>query len=137
MHYHICKPTGGKIKNMCLKLNSANQPQTTAKTTAKTSAIPTNDSDLSSFIISELKLLNTNTAYLLANQKLIIKHQSELANQLQIDLKEKRPAIGTSRRFQKKAYQTLASFLGIVMVQGFIGIIIAIHAHYMNLTKSS
>ena len=70
----------------------------------------------SSFIISELKLINTGLTLILENQKVILQHQKDIADRLQIDLKDPRPAIGTSRKFQKKAFYTLASFLGILMV---------------------
>lgn len=110
-------------------INLLCQPQA-----AKT--IPTKNPNDSSFIISELKLLNTGLALILQNQKVILQHQKDIADRLQIDLKNPRPTIGTSRRFQKKAYYTLASFLGIVMVLVLIGIIIAIHEHHLKLTKS-
>ena len=111
-------------------INLLCQPQTTAKT------IPTRNPNDSSFIISELKFITTGLTLILENQKLILQHQKDIADQLQIDLKDPRPAIGTSRRFQKKAYYTLASFLGILMVLGFVGIIIAIHGHHLRLAKS-
>ena len=101
-------------------INLLCQPQTTNKR-----LLPTHTED-SSFIIEELKLINTNLAILLKNQKVILQHQK-----LQIDLEN--PKIGTTRKFQKKAYYTLASFIGILMILVFIGIIIAIHGHHLRL----
>ena len=116
---HICY-----IYNM--QSDSANlinllcQPQTTNK------RLPPIHTEESSFIIEELKLINTNLTILLKNQKVILQHQK-----LQIDLEN--PTIGTTRRFQKKAYYTLASFIGILTILVFIGIIIAIHGHHLRL----
>ena len=99
--------------------------------------LPTQNPKDSSFIIEELKVINAGLAILLQNQKVILKNQNTISDALLVNLKDPKPATSTSRRFQKKAYYTLASFLGILMILGFIGIIIAIHGHHLRLTKAN
>ena len=98
-----------------------------------TETLPTRKQKDNTSVIEELKVLNAGIGLIYKNQKVIIQNQKDIADKLQIDLTDPRNTTGTTRKFQKKAYRTLASFLGILMILGFIGIIIAIHGHHLKL----
>lgn len=98
--------------------------------------IPTKNPKISTSIIEALEVINSGLALIYKNQKVILQNQKDIADQLQIDLENPRPPTGTTRKFQKKAYRTLASFLGILMILGLVGIIIAIHGHHLKLSES-
>ena len=87
----------------------------------------------STSIVEDLEVIKNGLALIYKSQKVILQNQKDIADRLQIDLDDPRPTSETTRRFQKRAYQTLASFLGILMILGFIGIIIAIHGHHLKL----
>lgn len=108
-------------------INLLCQPQPTAET------LPTRKQKDNTSIVEELKVINAGLALIYKNQKVILQNQKDIADRLQIDLTDPRKTTGTTRKFQKKAYRTLASFLGILMILGFIGIIIAIHGHHLKL----
>jgi hypothetical protein len=108
-------------------INLLCQPQPTAET------LPTRKQKDNTSIVEELKVINAGLALIYKNQKVILQNQKDIADRLQIDLTDPRKTTGTTRKFQKKAYRTLASFLGILMILGIIGIIIAIHGHHLKL----
>ena len=95
--------------------------------------IPTRKLKDSTSIIEELEVIKNGLALIYKSQKVILQNQKDIADRLQIDLDNPRPTTETTRKFQKQAYRTLASFLGILMILGFIGIIIAIHGHHLKL----
>ena len=95
--------------------------------------IPTRKLKDSTSIVEELEVIKNGLALIYKSQKVILQNQKDIADRLQIDLDNPRPTTETTRKFQKKAYRTLASFLGILMILGFIGIIIAIHGHHLKL----
>ncbi len=107
-------------------INLLCQPQPTAET------LPTRKQKDNNSIVEELEVINAGLALIYKNQKVILQNQKDIADRLQIDLTDPRNTDRT-RKFQKKAYRTLASFLGILMILGFIGIIIAIHGHHLKL----
>ena len=107
-------------------IDSAPVKVTTLKGLSTGPTAPTAPTDDNDFLVKELKVINTNIAFILANQKIIVQHQEDIAKELQIKLDHKKPA---SARLIKRGCYIIASFLGILMILGIAGFVLALYVY--------